>query len=206
MSPARFAALRALMCISERDAARLAGLSPGGLRVQLQRGNLLPDFAAWLERRAESWRADPPPARAGKRCEPPPVVDMAALREAIGTRPEAPEDRATRRQRIAEDRAAKAGEPFPKSRALIAEAVAEAVAAMPPAFAEGDEATVKSGNRYRVLGNVENMAGDSSVMVRMLRDGTLYGPVRFLKAANLRRVEVEAPAPARKRRKAGASA
>lgn len=64
MTPERFRELRETLRLTERDCARLSGYSAGAVRHWvLGEAQVWPPFAAWLERQAARWLADPPPRR-----------------------------------------------------------------------------------------------------------------------------------------------
>lgn len=65
MTPDRLSEILALFQLTERGLARVMGYSPGAVRNWVTGKARVPeDVAAWLERRAAQWLADPPPQRA----------------------------------------------------------------------------------------------------------------------------------------------
>ena len=64
MTPARLAAILALLGMTERGLARHTGYSPGAVRNwTLGKAATPAPVAAWLERREADWLRDPPPQR-----------------------------------------------------------------------------------------------------------------------------------------------
>jgi hypothetical protein len=80
MTPARLAQVLATLRMSLKGLADLTGYSYAAARAWITGSARLPGpIAAWLERRAADWRADPPPRkedgpdRGGRRSKEPPL-------------------------------------------------------------------------------------------------------------------------------------